>query len=297
MDQRSQSIIGPFSPGSCILLFLRLAGSFLPSLEAVPLSSARPHGSRPIREIRPITRKILSRTLAHARQVCWEESADTRARDPSREARITEENLAHRKSNAPGISVHFIVTQPKGSREGPRYQFETLFFAAIAAAKEEIRIVTPFYTDPQAADALMDKKRTDPHMDISVIFRGWKDRKMLVFIGWCLTQKLLQSGIPVLQWNPDPKATIYSQDAMIHWKAFSVDRNPAYAGSGNLTYHSFRTDYEAGYATQDKEAVAQINALMREDLRNSKPIRPLRIPFRPDLLYLFARILTAILPL
>ncbi|MBI4055265.1 MAG: hypothetical protein HY402_03940 [Elusimicrobia bacterium] len=193
--------------------------------------------------------------------------------DPELRAREISANLSEREEN---LTVHFIVTQPRGPVSSSLRQFEALLFAAIAAAREEILIVTPFFSEGKIADALVRKKKARPELRITVILPGWSDQPLPAASAWCLRRRMLGAGIEVVQWKPDPEATPYAKDAMLHWKAFTVDGRLAYSGSGNMTRRSLRTDGEAGYLTQDLSVVAELNALIRKDIQNSRALEPPR---------------------
>lgn len=184
-----------------------------------------------------------------------------------------------REAPPPKGAAHFIATDPRAASGEPRFQWEALLFTGIAAAKEEILIVNPFFTESRIAEALIKKKKENPRIAVTVVIPSWTDQRILAASLWCLRRRMIRSGIRVVQWKPDPAKTAYVKDAMLHLKAFMVDGRLAYLGSANMTQRSLRLDFEAGYATQDPEAVARLHALLKEDILNSRVLE--RPPFNP----------------
>ncbi|MBI4385795.1 MAG: hypothetical protein HY551_00280 [Elusimicrobia bacterium] len=163
-------------------------------------------------------------------------------------------------------AVHFIVTDPKKRI----FQFESLVFSAIASARSEILVDMGFFADSRIAKALMERKRANPELRVIVIGPGWTDQPGIAAVNRCLRMNFIRAGIRVFRWRPDPERTPYDKNAMLHLKAFMVDGRLAYLGSGNFLRRSRRADVEAGYVTQDPEAVGKLRQFLEEDLDNSQ---------------------------
>jgi phosphatidylserine/phosphatidylglycerophosphate/cardiolipin synthase-like enzyme len=157
--------------------------------------------------------------------------------------------------------------------------YRGVFVAALAAAKRNIHIENPFFSDPLIARLLMRKAREfrarvtcdapashecaarmRDAVQIHLVLPDTSDKPLVDAIGTTDFNEMLHLGIKVYRWRPEHG---WSASSMLHSKVWLVDYEPgrggiAYVGAANATQRSHLADNEAGILSTHPDFVRQV---------------------------------------
>jgi len=192
---------------------------------------------------------------------------------------------ADRPSGAPGAAAG----KSGGGTvvDGPSEDLDRLvevYGAAILSAREEIRVMTPYFLPPReliAAFHLAVKRG----VKIAIILPATNDQAVVHWAAQHMLPEILELGVRVY-FQPPPFA---------HTKHFMVDRSYAILGSANLDPRSLRLNFELGLEVFDPdltkiliahfEKIRQVSReLTLEEIRE----RPLPVRLRDAVCWLFS---------
>jgi phosphatidylserine/phosphatidylglycerophosphate/cardiolipin synthase-like enzyme len=158
--------------------------------------------------------------------------------------------------------------------------YRGVFAAALAAARRNIYIENPFFSDPLIARLLIRKARefrarvscgtAGSHecaarmreaVQIHLVLPDTSDKPLVDAIGTADFNEMLHLGIKVHRWRPEQG---WSASSMLHSKVWLVDYEAgrgglAYVGAANATQRSHVADNEAGILSNDPEFVRQVH--------------------------------------
>lgn len=175
---------------------------------------------------------------------------------------LTKENLTgdgyfSNQSNSLGVAMQI-------SASGPDSDWDSIaqaFFAAIANAKHEICIVTPYLMPtPQIVSAL--KTSAISGVDIKIIIPENSDVTIPKWCSFSYVGELLEAGVKVF----------FYQNGFIHSKLIMVDGVFSSIGSANLDFRSLETNFEVNAFIYDEPLTRQLKSFFNVDLRNSREI-------------------------
>jgi phosphatidylserine/phosphatidylglycerophosphate/cardiolipin synthase-like enzyme len=167
-----------------------------------------------------------------------------------------------------------ITTHPERGDAG----YRGAFVAALAAARHNIYIENPFFSDPLIARLLIRKAREfrgrvvcgseDTYecaarmrdaVQIHLVLPDTSDKPLVDAIGTADVQEMLHLGIKVYRWRPEDG---WSATSMLHSKVWLIDYSGgdglAYVGAANATQRSHIADNEAGILSNDGEFARQV---------------------------------------
>jgi phosphatidylserine/phosphatidylglycerophosphate/cardiolipin synthase-like enzyme len=157
--------------------------------------------------------------------------------------------------------------------------YRGVYVAALAAARRNIYIENPFFSDPLIARMLIRKAREfrarvrcvtpDSHacamrlrdaVQIYLVLPDTSDKPLVDAIGTADFNEMLHLGIKVHRWRP---AHGWSASSMLHSKVWLIDYEPgraglAYVGAANATQRSHLADNEAGILSSDPDFARQV---------------------------------------
>jgi phosphatidylserine/phosphatidylglycerophosphate/cardiolipin synthase-like enzyme len=149
--------------------------------------------------------------------------------------------------------------------------YRGVFLAALAAARTNIFIENPFFSDPLVARMLMRKAREfrgrvsctglteiqcgDRRRDavrIHLVLPDVSDKPIVDAVSTADFHEMLHLGIKIHRWGP---SSGWSASRMLHSKAWLIDYEPGqggltYVGAANATQRSHLSDNEAGILTR-----------------------------------------------
>jgi phosphatidylserine/phosphatidylglycerophosphate/cardiolipin synthase-like enzyme len=157
--------------------------------------------------------------------------------------------------------------------------YRGVFVAALAAARHNIYIENPFFSDPLIARMLIRKAREfrarvscearGSHecavrmreaVQIHLVLPDTSDKPLVDAIGTADFDEMLHLGIKVHRWRPEQG---WSAASMLHSKVWLIDYDPgrgglAYVGAANVTQRSHIADNEAGLLSNDPGFARQV---------------------------------------
>jgi phosphatidylserine/phosphatidylglycerophosphate/cardiolipin synthase-like enzyme len=157
--------------------------------------------------------------------------------------------------------------------------YRGVYVAALAAARRNIYIENPFFSDPLIARMLIRKAREfrarvncampDSHacatrmrdaVQIYLVLPDTSDKPLVDAIGTADFNEMLHLGIKVHRWRP---AQGWSAASMLHSKVWLIDYEPgraglAYIGAANATQRSHLADNEAGILSSHPDFARQV---------------------------------------
>jgi phosphatidylserine/phosphatidylglycerophosphate/cardiolipin synthase-like enzyme len=158
--------------------------------------------------------------------------------------------------------------------------YRGVFVAALAAARHNIYIENPFFSDPLIARMLIHKAREfrgrvncaglDSHacavrtreaVQIHLVLPDVTDKPIVDAVGTADFQEMLHLGIKVYRWHPPAG---WSATRMLHSKVWLIDYEAgrgglAYVGAANATQRSHLADNEAGILSNDPGFARQVH--------------------------------------
>ncbi len=152
------------------------------------------------------------------------------------------------------------------SASGPDSDWESIeqaFFAAIAGAKKEVFIVTPYLMPtPSILTAL--KTSSLGGVDVQILIPEFSDARIPKWCSFSFVEELLEAGIRIF----------FYQKGFIHSKILMVDGVFSSLGTTNLDFRSLETNFEINAFIYDVQFTRQLLAYYHVDLMNSREILP-----------------------
>jgi cardiolipin synthase A/B len=136
-----------------------------------------------------------------------------------------------------------------------------LFFAAIAGARERVRITTPYFV-PDEAIVLALQVAAMRGVDVRLILPSRSNHRVTFHAGRSFYEELLEAGVRIHEYLP----------GMIHAKAMVVDRRIVLVGSANMDMRSFRLNFEVHALIHDPPTAEALEAQFDRDLDKTRSI-------------------------
>ena len=154
----------------------------------------------------------------------------------------------------------------RGIHSGPDadiYKLETIVGAALAQARTQIRIVTPYFLPDQRLQfAIAQAGLRGVKVEILI-----PERCDYVFLDWAMRAHL--------RFFEDVPATVYlTPSPFNHAKLMTVDGEWCLIGSSNWDTRSFRLNFEFDLECYDRALTAEIDALIERKISQSRRLRP-----------------------
>lgn len=175
---------------------------------------------------------------------------------------MTGENLSGDKFFKPLTDLPGVPMQISAS--GPDSDWDSIgqaYFAAIAGARKEVYIVTPYLMPPPSIITAL-KTAALGGIDVRIIIPEKSDAKMPKWCSFSYVEELLEAGIRIFLY----------QKGFIHSKLLLVDGFFASIGSANLDFRSLETNFEVNAFIYHEKIARELFKYFRVDLRNSKEV-------------------------
>ncbi|MFQ5788883.1 MAG: phosphatidylserine/phosphatidylglycerophosphate/cardiolipin synthase family protein [Acidobacteriota bacterium] len=168
-----------------------------------------------------------------------------------------------------------ITTEP----ERGDYNYRGILMAAVAAARQNILIEDPFFSDPLIAQMLVRKAREfrgrvscgglddlecaekkHDEVRIHLVLPAVSDQPIYDAVGTEYIHEMLHHGIKVWYWDATEG---WSAQRMLHGKVFLIDYEPdvsglSYVGSANTTQRSHASDNELGILSLSSDFAQEV---------------------------------------
>ena len=151
-----------------------------------------------------------------------------------------------------------------GIPDGPDEDIEVMpvaFFAALSAAKSEVKILNPYFL-PLPALIWALKLCVTRGVRVTIVTPGKNNIPPVAWAARTLFPDLLLAGCRVFE-SPPP---------FDHSKIFIVDGEWSFVGSTNWDPRSLRLNFEFNLACFDRELAARLNAVFQEKLAESREL-------------------------
>ena len=162
-----------------------------------------------------------------------------------------------------------------------------VYFAAIAAAKEYIYIVTPYFMPNESVLTAL-KTAALGGADVRILLPGKSDVRVVYWGTKSYVEELLEAGIKVY----------FYQKGFVHSKIMVVDDIFCSIGTANMDLRSFHENFEINALVYDSEVATMLKSQFFKDLEKSKEVlftefsqRPLFEKFKESIARLFSPLL------
>jgi len=151
-----------------------------------------------------------------------------------------------------------IVSGGPGQR---RSRIRNTFLVNIAAASEEILIITPYFIPgPRVIRALLRAARRG--VRVRLLLPARCDVPLIRFLARAYYGILLKEGIGIRE----------MEEEILHAKVMLIDGKQAVIGSANFDQRSFHRNYEINFMISDNDLSGRIRAIHQKDFIKSRPI-------------------------
>jgi cardiolipin synthase A/B len=149
------------------------------------------------------------------------------------------------------------------SPQGGANEMKLLYLLALAAAREQVDIQSPYLiTDESTEWSLREARQRG--VRIRMLVEGDRtDAKPVKYASRAAYERLLEMGIEIAEYQP----------TMMHTKALTVDRSLSIFGSANFDNRSLELNDELNVAVFDAALTARLRSDFERDLRQSKQLR------------------------
>ena len=147
---------------------------------------------------------------------------------------------------------------------GPDSDWDSIgqaMFMAIAGARKEVNIVTPYLMPPPAITSAL-KTAALGGIDVRIIIPEKSDSVIPKWCSFSYVEEMLEAGVRIF----------FYQEGFIHSKLIMVDGFFASVGTANLDFRSLETNFEINAFIYDDRFCRQLNAFFKVDLRHSREI-------------------------
>ncbi|MCL1821556.1 MAG: cardiolipin synthase [Prolixibacteraceae bacterium] len=173
------------------------------------------------------------------------------------------------KENLTGVGYFNVQSSNSGvpmqiSASGPDSDWDSIaqaFFAAIAIAKHEIFITTPYLMPTQQILTAL-KTAAISGVDVRIIIPENSDSKIPKWCSFSYVGELLEAGVRIF----------FYQSGFIHSKLIIVDDIFSTVGSANLDFRSLETNFEVNAFIYDQQFTRQLKSYFNVDMRNSREV-------------------------
>jgi cardiolipin synthase A/B len=174
-----------------------------------------------------------------------------------------------KKENLKGQGYFRPLTENEGiavqiSASGPDSDWDSIgqaFFAAIAGAKKDVFIVTPYLMPPpQIITAL--KVAALGGVNVQILMPEFSDTVIPKWCSFSFVEELLEAGVRIF----------FYQKGFIHSKIFIVDGILSSIGTSNLDFRSLETNFEINTFIYDAQFTRQLIGYYHADLLNSREV-------------------------
>jgi len=148
-----------------------------------------------------------------------------------------------------------------------------VFFAAIAGARQRVRITTPYFV-PDTAMVVALQVAAMRGVDVQIILPRRSNHAVTFHAGRSFYQGLLAAGVHIHEYDP----------GMIHAKTMVVDGTTILMGSANMDMRSFRLNFEVHALIHDEATASELETCFARDLSRTVEVtleawlqRPLRV--------------------
>jgi cardiolipin synthase A/B len=160
-------------------------------------------------------------------------------------------------SEAPGVPLQICASGPDSDWDS----IGQAIFLAIASARREVFIVTPYLMPPSHITAAL-KAAALGGIDVRIIIPEKSDAHIPKWGSFSYIEELLEAGVRIF----------FYQRGFIHSKLVMVDGVFSSLGTANLDFRSLETNFEVNAFVYDDRFTRQLNAFFKVDLRNSREI-------------------------
>jgi cardiolipin synthase len=162
------------------------------------------------------------------------------------------------KPDGPARSI-VIWSSPQGGAN----ELKLLYLLALAAAREQVDIQSPYLiTDESTEWSLREARQRG--VRIRMLVEGDRtDAKPVKYASRAAYERLLEMGIEIAEYQP----------TMMHTKAMTVDGSLSIFGSANFDNRSLELNDELNVAVFDSALTGQLRADFEHDLGQSKKLR------------------------
>jgi phosphatidylserine/phosphatidylglycerophosphate/cardiolipin synthase-like enzyme len=166
-----------------------------------------------------------------------------------------------------GLRVRLLRTTP-----GHDHELERVLLQRLATARREIWVASPYFSSPEARDALCAAARRGVRV-VFILPDGHNDSIDFLYAGRLAYEGLLDAGVEVYEY----------QRRMSHTKVLAID-DAAIIGSANLNRTSFRRHYEVAALIDDAAFTETLRErLFAVDLARARRITAADLPALLDI--------------
>jgi cardiolipin synthase len=133
-------------------------------------------------------------------------------------------------ASAPGDATIAIVPSGPDTRNEAIHR---LFFGAIAGAREEVRITTPYFVPNESLLVALELAAMRG-VDVKLLLPSKSNHRVTFHAGRSFYGELLDAGVDIHEYEP----------GMVHAKSLVVDGRVCLVGSANMDMRSFRLNFE-----------------------------------------------------
>ncbi len=138
-----------------------------------------------------------------------------------------------------------------------------LLFAAVAAARRSVCVVTPYFV-PDLAILLAFQSAAYRGVRVQLLIPARSNHRVALWAGRSYYPELAAAGVEVYEYEP----------GMLHSKVVVVDESWALVGSANMDERSFKLNFEVTAILYDVELARDLQADFEALLARSKYIQP-----------------------
>ncbi len=175
---------------------------------------------------------------------------------------VITENLSGRKyfpalTNSKGIPVQVAASGPDSDWEN----IGQAIFAAIATAKTNVYIATPYLMPPdQIISAIKTAALSD--VDVRIIIPGKSDSTISKWCSLSFIEELLEAGVKIY----------FYEGGFIHSKYVLADGIFSTVGTTNLDFRSIETNFEVNAFMYDEKFTGRLEKIFMNDIKNSRQV-------------------------
>ena len=133
------------------------------------------------------------------------------------------------RSPTPGSIVQIVPSGP--DQEAPA--LPQIFFSALAAARESLRISTPYFV-PEKTLIVALQNAAHRGVDVEILIPARTDHLLTLWAGRSYYRELIATGVSIFEFD----------EAMLHSKVVTIDGRWSLIGSANMDVRSFRLNFE-----------------------------------------------------
>lgn len=136
-----------------------------------------------------------------------------------------------------------------------------IYFRMIAAARQKIRLTTPYFIPDQSLTMALQSAALSG-VDVRIITPGVPDHPPVIWAGRTFMRQLIEAGVRFYEY----------QNGFIHSKVLTVDGQAASVGTANFDKRSLDLDFEVNALLVGSEITGELDCQFDIDVAHSRPV-------------------------